>query len=310
VPGPHCAALAPRITHNGNVAKVRRHYSSDAAIAAALKAAYDSTRKRYVDYGSQAQLLYHYCAEQTMREILKSGKLRATDVLQMDDPKEITYAHDVIQTVVSERGEDDLPVFQIKGVKDAETVRDIWSRWCTHIACLSSESDSPSQWKKYANEGSGMAIGFAGHPLAKELFKLGTPLIPLLPISYDRQQHEETIRDFLSKTRTIEIKRGKRPEMAKIYRYLESLAMTMKHLDWSEEHEWRILIIQIGESRFEKFLDKKERCFFALPIVSSLTVREIVIGPCCRCDENELRHFLSESKMPAVGIRRSSAHGS
>jgi hypothetical protein len=245
-----------------------------------------------------------------MRKILESGKLRATDVLQMNDRNEITYVHNVIQTVVSERGDDGLPVFQIKGVKDAETVRAIWSRWCTHIACFSTEPNSSSQWKKYANEGSGMAIGFAGHPLAKELFKLGTPLIPLLPISYDREQHEDTIRDFLSQTRTIEIKRGKRPEMAKIYRYLESLAMTMKHLDWSDEHEWRVLIIQIGESRFEKFLDEKGRCFFELPVVSPLTLREIVIGPCCRCDENELRHFLSEINMPAVGIRRSSAHGS
>ncbi|MBZ5622013.1 MAG: DUF2971 domain-containing protein [Acidobacteriia bacterium] len=138
-----------------------------------------------------------------------------------------------------------------------------------------SEPDSPSQWENYANEKSGIAIGFAREPLTKVCNELG---ISLFPISYDRQQHEATIRDFLGQARDIELNRGKRPAIFEIYRYLESLAMTMKCAKWSDEHEWRIRIILPGESRFAKFSDDKGRCYFELPIVAPLTLRELSSG--------------------------------
>src|SRR5258708_5264402 len=231
--------------YNREVAKARRRYGSYEAAKAALKRAYKSTWQRYVEAPDPGETLYHYCPQPTAFKILESGKRWASDALRMNDATEITYAHDVIDTVVGER-ENGIPKYLIKSVKPAQTVRDIWSTWCTHISCLSSEGDLPSQWEKYAAKGEGVAIGFDRQELTKVCNQQG---ISLFPISYDRRCHERTIRALLERATAIEIERGLQPPDRDEFRkdvnvYLASLAMTMKNSDWRHEHNPQIPLFQ------------------------------------------------------------------
>ena len=104
---------------------------------------------------------------------------------------EFTYSDDLVNVVTSER-KDGLPLYFITSMASAETVRSVRGRWCSHIACLSSEADSPSQWERYGDGGKGVAIGFDREALQKLCIQ--QLRVSLFPVSYDRSHHEATIR--------------------------------------------------------------------------------------------------------------------
>lgn len=71
-------------------------------------------------------VLYHYCPDYVLPNILSSRKLWASDVLCMNDSKEVAYAfNDVIAPLVSQR-EDGKSKYFIESVAAPDLVREIW----------------------------------------------------------------------------------------------------------------------------------------------------------------------------------------
>lgn len=243
-----------------------------------------------------------------MRGILRSGHLWASDVLRMNDPKQITYAFvNVIGTVALER-ENGFPKYIIQAVKSEAKVRELFGGWCTHVACLSAEVNLPNQWQTYADAGTGFAIGFNRASLSQTCLGLD---MPLFPMCYSRPRQEEMIRSFLERANNIERDRNLRPSLQQEFQsqelvHLAALAMSIKDPAWQDEQEWRILVVQTdAQPRFTPSSRSDRVCFFKLPVCSSDTVREVVLGPCCALAEQELRQFLVELSMGNVCIRRS-----
>ena len=59
---------------------------------------------RYIEAMNPPATLYHYCPAETFQKILRARNLRASDILRMNDPREVEYAFvDVIGLLVAER---------------------------------------------------------------------------------------------------------------------------------------------------------------------------------------------------------------
>jgi hypothetical protein len=228
----------------------------------------------------------------------------------MNDPDEILYAFsDLLPTAM---GAGMRPEF------GREVVKQEWAKVCVHIACFSN-AELPSQWERYANQGTGCAIGFDQSALEEWCLQQG---VSLFPMSYDRSRQEEMISRFHKSVDRIFtpglLKRewnslaARKTLPDKATTYLFSLAMTVKKEHWQEEREWRILIMQPrnGALRGKRALMPLKRddgvCHFALPICTPTLVTEVVIGPRCGIDSEVLRRQLNDAGLGLVSVRHSS----
>jgi Protein of unknown function (DUF2971) len=282
----------------------RRKYGSAEASTAALKSIYNSMWKRYLEPANPPAKLYHYCREATFQEIVKSGNLWASDVLCMNDPKEIAYAFDVLGPLVAER-ENGSPKYFLKSIASPERAREIWGAVSNHIACFSSNPDLPSQWKHYA-KCTGYALGFNRSALQSWCLARN---ISLFPVLYDSTLQTAMIKEFLEKEKQLEIVRDAAALAIRdaAVGYMHCLTLTLKDPAWLPEHEWRMLVIQPKDStRFTRFTRDRDVGYFKLPIVVPELVAEIVLGPECVTDADQLKLHLVDVGLGRVGVRRAS----
>lgn len=284
--------------------------SSPELAQGALKRAFESVGSDYVDVAELPAMLYHYCPEDAFPKILASGKLWASDVLRMPDRGEIAYAFNEIIAPVLGQCEDGRPKYFVKSVGPPDLVRLKWGRFQTHIACLSSTAEEPRQWRNYA-KCMGYAIGFDRAALDAWCLSQN---VSLFPMSYDCSRHIGMITRFLDKVKEIELNlhpvglnESPLRQAAKVY--LTALAMTMKRTEFREEHEWRVLVVEPeGRARFARWTRENGVSCFELPICATGLVKEIVLGPQCRADAEEVRRRLGEAGLDAVNIRRTGCH--
>lgn len=290
--------------------KPRRKRSSFEAAVDDLKWAFKAIWNRHVEVAEPPTILYHYCPENVLPKILRSGKLWASDILCTNDSKEIAYAfNDVIAPLVGQR-ENGEPKYFIETVASPDLVRQIWGRVHAHIACLSSTSELPSQWGRYA-KCAGYAIGFHRRALQDWCWSHD---VPLFPVSYERALQRAMISRFLDKEKEIEISRNlPRPTIMEFreegWAPFVSLAMSMKEQSWRSEQEWRVLIIEPNNpKRFTLQTREDGVRYFELPICSAGIVKEIVLGPQCTAHPMEVRSQLDDAGLGAVDARRCACH--
>lgn len=96
-------------------------------------------------------ILYHYTSVQSVHSILQSKSIWATDYRYLNDKNELEDAIDNLLNIVDES--------QKKDLKSA-----FYLHLQHHVYTVFSLSESPkvlSQWRAYANDGQGMALGFS-----------------------------------------------------------------------------------------------------------------------------------------------------
>lgn len=133
------------------------------------------------------QVLYHYCSAETLRAILESRTIRFSDINMMNDSQETRWGYSAFEEAATrlinrKNLQEEIPIME-KSFFDS--VDEILSKvqLITHpfISCFSLDRDSLSQWRAYADDGRGFAIGFK----AKQF--QGMP-VSLLLVAYEREQ--------------------------------------------------------------------------------------------------------------------------
>ncbi len=118
-----------------------------------------------------SNVLYHYTTRKGLDGILRSGGLRATYRMRMNDPGEFDCARSLVFDTLHMIGErHDLPPvgnsMASYAVKNLHLIlknsSEMSSAYC---ACLSFAADHPKQWETYAESGKGFALGI-------DIFKL------------------------------------------------------------------------------------------------------------------------------------------
>lgn len=102
-------------------------------------------------------MIYHYCSMEAFKEILSSKSIWLSDSMFMNDKYEGRWIDKIVEEVL-ESLEDDHSKEQLGQYKQQYN---LLKNKKAYMCCFSKESDKLSQWRAYADNASGIAIGFS-----------------------------------------------------------------------------------------------------------------------------------------------------
>ncbi|VVA49372.1 hypothetical protein SERVES_03128 [Serratia ficaria] len=284
-------------------------------------------------------LIYHYCSPYTFLQILERKRIWLSSTSNMNDSAECEWFIDAVKDVLD------------------QNVTLLGSDWCQtasiyiknnfqpkYVACFSKDGDSLSQWRAYADNGEGLAIGFERDELNFDKKSLTPTVSESEKIEIDDIKYieKEDIRKFILE-KMMEIRehykgndvidprlknelRGVYPEICSVsaimfVRVIINLAASVKNPAFSEEKEVRIV-----HSPFIEYLNngQKVKTINAIGEIKhrisngyltshfeygfdSTVVKEIVMGPRNKFLDMDLKIFLTLNGMPSAMIKRSAA---
>lgn len=206
-------------------------------------------------------MIYHYTDDVGLRGVLEAGQLWLTDIFNLNDPSELNHgfsnAINVLNSMVangppeSRKFAEHLTAFaQQRGIQGSAHF---------FVCSFSSCGDDLGQWRAYADNGRGYALGFDTTALENGFTKGGTPLpntdtyTAAFPITYKDAElakiHRRIIEKMLS---LISLPRGRNLQSAAIDSFMTDLSVSLmthtvnaalffKHEAYDNEREYRFL---------------------------------------------------------------------
>lgn len=156
-------------------------------------------------------LVYHYCSLESLNSILKHRALRLTNILKSNDSMEIQWicryfdqafhdaydqASDLVKKYLSAERYQGFVQFYTD-----EYFNENHANYRYYVTCFSYQDDLLSQWRGYADDGQGMAIGFDLDVLKQitgispEISK--PSLVSLHEISYSEKNQRELVQQLV-----------------------------------------------------------------------------------------------------------------
>ena len=257
-----------------------------------------------------SNIFYHYTSRTGLDGILKSGGLRATYRMRMNDAGEFDYARNLVFDTLNKIGRrHDIPpvgnnLTTYTGKNLDLILRNTVGMSSAYCACLSVVSDHPKQWETYAKNGKGFSLGI-------DLFKLldnqrssvesGKPFLFCAPVSYKETEQrdlvwrlvEAGIRDL----QTFSEKCSQRPEDLTVLRnrvtkeiidQLLVLIDFIKAPTYSSEREFRLIQDPndgtLNARNIQHYKRDNETISFIfmdlrMPDTKRLSLVEITVGP-------------------------------
>lgn len=107
-------------------------------------------------------LLYHYTNDTALKAIIQSGKIWFSDIFRQNDPSELRHglanAIDILKSRIT-KTRPELNVFA-SAFERLDLDAGIEAVAHYFICCFSGDGDDLGQWRAYANNGQGFALGF------------------------------------------------------------------------------------------------------------------------------------------------------
>lgn len=187
------------------------------------------------------KIYYHYCSVDTFYNILQTGTIRFGNPLNMNDSAEIIWLLEMVKDFVLKRG-----VYNsiLEGWNLIENIsRTLLQEMdCPYIFCLSKDKDVLSQWRSYANDGKGVAIGFNVDFIETYYSLYGAEVI------YDRERQYDilsrNISDNILRNLNTAVKDGNRDEIYRkskiLVSYILQDAIICKNPAFQEKKEYRL----------------------------------------------------------------------
>lgn len=188
------------------------------------------------------EILYHYTSIQVLNEILKSGSIWASDCRFLNDRKEFDNAVELFISILDGKE---------KEIMKEALFFHAFNRY-PFVFCLSHSPKVLSQWRAYADDGTGVAIGFGSRWLNSSYSPFSSRLVECV-----YNDHDQFVRDLKNRCQA-EIddvvqtyKDTKGPSnifMQAIREHPESLAkivselLRIKNPAFSEEQEVRLVV--------------------------------------------------------------------
>lgn len=256
-------------------------------------------------------MVYHYCSVDTFLKIIQNKSLRLSDIGKANDYTEITYMENMIREEFAKKIETlklkDEGISLILSLE--ENFRNMRLNYINLYAiCFSEEKDLLSQWRGYANDGSGIAIGFS-----KDIMqtvnedKYGLTFKKVCYAEEEQRKFAEKEVQIIMDTMKIKNIFG---AFGEVYENDIKNIGCMKQPGFSEEKEWRLCIgmcpeVRIGrEGVFNNFsLSEIKTQYIREQLVTYFDLRfekicndfvkEIVIGPSAKVTKRDIRMSLS-----------------
>lgn len=263
-------------------------------------------------------IIYHYCNVEAFRAIIQNKTIWLSSVYNLNDYKEIHWIKDKVTKKIEESKTKDnfskYKAFENLYINQLPNV---------YIASFSQGDDLLSQWRAYANDGFGVAIGFN-----TDYFKTND-MVHTTKVLYDEKEQENEIEDILKPLDEVEDDMDfdslEFEELCRdIINQINNLSAKSKNELFKEEQEVRLIhnptIIDDKENKrfiFKNNLsDMKFRsvCGNLIPyfemkfdktIDNAPAIVEIIKGPKNKFIDQEVKIFLSNHGFYSVDIKSS-----
>ena len=118
----------------------------------------------------KSDIIYHYCTLQGFLGIIQNASLWMSDISKSNDDLECIYGRNQIKHRIEQEIEANMEAMH-EWEMGYEMNSDMHDSMLTYVACFSEKEDCLSQWRGYADDGKGMAIGF-NKKVLEQLVKL------------------------------------------------------------------------------------------------------------------------------------------
>ena len=268
-------------------------------------------------------MIYHYCSLEKLNKIITSKELFLFNANSMNDRSETLWIIQLINEELSKRKEQ----FNEADVKKLSTSFSL-NRTYPYLSCFSSDSDLLSQWRAYADDGKGIAIGFNEEYLGvPKRIPVNTAVVKdsvgYFDCIYDENIQRKTInREIDASLLLIEQNEPKDWVLHKLAMQLIRLSVIFKNPTFSEEKEVRLIHVPMimGDKENKTilmtsisdmyFLVKKDKIvsyfkFNLKDMFNSKLIPEIILGPKNITNRIEFGTYLSVNNLTETIIRDS-----
>ena len=264
-------------------------------------------------------IIYHYTDDVGLRGILESGRLWLTDIFSLNDPSELKHGLSLAVRILNEKaanGPEESKLF----ARDFGSLNEAIRRSAHYFVCsLSERGDDLGQWRAYADNGRGYALGFDAKALEDAFAKNGkTPTSDraVFPVTYQDATLGDIHRRIIEKMfDLISLPRGKKLHPDAIMQYVLQLSVSLaahalhgglffKHEAYSNEKEYSFLEIHRADVvpdvklRSRPYSLVRYREFDWKGTATTTPLKKIVFGPAAnqeaalRFAEDCLRQFV------------------
>lgn len=258
------------------------------------------------------KIVYHYCSLETFMNIAENKTIWLSHSRNTNDKTECLYALQNIVSVLKKYNsteKNDELINEI--IKETESITDF-----PYIFCCSKDKDLLSQWSKYGDNGKGIAIGFDINCIP-HINMLGegnfTNNLIIDEVNYNMKGFDEII---IKSAQTLPLlkEKGLSDKIIKesIIDFYKMLSIFIKNKGFKEEKEVRF-VLKANYTHILRALNKKTNSkehkeqpkilfraknnniisYFELKF-DEKAITEIIIGPKCNVDFNQLTLFLNE----------------
>jgi hypothetical protein len=201
-------------------------------------------------------ILYHYTNDVGLRGILESGRIWLTDILSLNDPSELSHGLSHAITILNGKAANGLPESKLFAADFEEMIRlgKVQKSGDYFICSFSSAGDDLGQWRAYADNGRGYALGFDANALEDAFIRqAGAPVQKAFPVIYNDARLIEIHRNIIEKMfALISLPRGRdlgddaiKGYMAELYTLISVHALHaglhFKHEAYANEQEYRFM---------------------------------------------------------------------
>jgi hypothetical protein len=205
------------------------------------------------------RFIYHYTNDMGFKGIIETGTLRFTNIFNLNDPSELRHGFGLAIKVMKDRANggpsewgqfsNDFALFESDFIEMVLLY---------FVCCFSETSDDLGQWRAYADDGKGFAIGFDTVILEKAFSHLAPQNHFSFPITYndlDLIRLHSAIIDNMVNLISWPFERNfddstKRLYLVDLWRlttlYCVRAAIYFKHQAYSNETEYRFLQMHYG----------------------------------------------------------------
>ena len=272
---------------------------------------------------------YYYCSLNTFLNIIKNKQIYLSDPLKMNDTLEIKWYLEKLNNEARalNRQDFDLPdsIFEKMKFRShldftfEEFMEKLDSRGqrSIYISCFSKKPDLLSQWRAYAEDGTGVSIGFDLNKLSVASNILLEEVIYTNDVVYENKENDvlitaDTIGTVINENNII-----KKDEQLEVFLH-ELIPELAKYKNPAFQEEKEVRLIYCDDLKFENVLDKY-RAFkdewspikldsdFRVTGNNDITefvkldfdpsaIKKIYIGPKCSLSENDVSNIINSRK--------------
>ena len=221
-------------------------------------------------------MLYHYTDDRGLKGILESGTIRLTNVANLNDPAELEHGFSHAVEIINRRAASGPPESKTFALLFERFLIDDGVAAAGHyfVSCFSAAGDDLGQWRAYADNGRGFALGFDTALLEDTFTKasgLPTSNNSTFRVKYSDSTAMKLHNGIIDKMfRLISLPHGKKLDRATMHEYMDELltltwmhclrtALFFKHESYSNEAEYRFFQLHMAgpKSPSENILNRR-----------------------------------------------------